>query len=207
VRLVAERDSAGQMPALAASSLNLPALAPSIWAFVVADAASFGIFFAVFSSERSVQAAQFAQSAAKLDIRLGLFNTLVLITSSWLVAHALAAARRNNVMGARRLLAGALGVASLFAVCKAFEYSTKVSHGLTPLTNEFFSFYYVLTGVHLLHYAIGFVALLYIRNSVLADGDVDARKLNWLQSGALYWHLVDLLWVFLFPMLYLQRAL
>ena len=180
--------------------------APSIWAFIVADTASFGIFFAVFMSERLGQPALYAQSARLLDRRLGLINTLILITSSWLVALAVAASRDGKMHQVRRLLPAGIAVGGCFGVIKVIEYTTKIEHGITPLTNDFFSYYFILTGVHFMHYLIGLAVLAVLTVRAFRPQPRDGGEDNWLESGALYWHMVDLLWIFLFPMLYLQAG-
>ena len=176
---------------------------PAIWSFIVADCAGFGIFFLVFMTERAGQPGLFASAARVLDVRLGLVNTLVLITSSWLVALATAAGRRGDARAVRRLLVAAIGVASIFGTIKISEYAIKVGDGITPLTNDFFMFYYVLTGVHFLHYAVGMAVLVAVAAMAFRAERIEGRTWHWLESGAIYWHVVDLLWIFLFPMLYL----
>ena len=176
---------------------------PAIWSFIVADCAGFGIFFAVFMSERAGQPALYAEAARHLDVRLGLANTLVLITSSWLVALATAAGRAGDIRAVRRFLVAAIMVASVFGAIKIGEYGIKVGDGITPLTNDFFMFYYVLTGVHFLHYAVGMAVLALVAALAFRSGTMEGKPWVWLESGAIYWHVVDLLWIFLFPMLYL----
>jgi nitric oxide reductase NorE protein len=178
---------------------------PGIWTFIVADCVGFAVFFLVFMMERMKDVALFDESARHLDIRLGVVNTVILVSSSWLVALAVAAMEQGQLVRARRLLLAGLGVASLFAVLKIAEYHAKIIAGIAPTTNGFFSFYFILTGVHFLHYLIGLGVLIAM---ILSLRQVDNRptKPNWLESGALYWHLVDLLWLFLFPMLYLLPA-
>lgn len=186
-----------------------PTKAPGIWIFIAFDCTSFGLFFFVFMSERIGQAAMFDRSARLLDPRLGLLNTFILITSSLLVAMANRAGRSGNFQTTRRLLIAAIIVATGFGVVKIAEYTEKLRAGITVTTNEFFTFYFALTGIHLLHYAIGLGVL-----AVLAGGtprpdastETRARYIGWLDGGALYWHMVDLLWVFLFCMLYLLGA-
>ncbi|MDB5976513.1 MAG: heme/copper-type cytochrome/quinol oxidase, subunit 3 [Nevskia sp.] len=195
-----ELDGENEYPEAGAESA--PAL-PSIWYFVVADCIGFGIFFFVFMSERLSQAALFDKSSRQLDVRLGLSNTLILITSSWLVALATQATRQRNFQRARRLLPMALLVASGFAILKGIEYGTKISHGISPLTNPYFMFYFVLTGVHFLHYLVGMVVLTVLTIKVRGAEVGGISFQMWMESGGIYWHLVDLLWVFLFPMLYL----
>lgn len=179
--------------------------APGIWAFIAADCAGFAIFFLVFMTERMKEPLLYDESARHLDIPLGVVNTLILISSSWLVALAITALEQGKRERAGRLLLFGLGVASLFAVFKIIEYQDKVAGGITPVTNSFYSFYFILTGVHFLHYLIG-LAVLIAMLVTLRRTNGSAEGTGWLESGALYWHMVDLLWLFLFPMLYLLPA-
>jgi nitric oxide reductase NorE protein len=194
--------SAGPAVANSATARPRPGF-PPIWSFIVPDCAGFGIFFVVFMTERAGQVALFESSARALDARLGLANTLVLITSSWLVALATEAAKAGEARRVRRWLVLAVAVASVFGVIKLAEYGLKVGQGITPLTNDFFMFYYVLTGVHFLHYAVGMAVLVVLAAMTFRAERVDERNWRWIESGAIYWHVVDLLWIFLFPMLYL----
>ena len=175
---------------------------PSIWTFLVIDSISFGLFFLVFMVERLGQPELFAASAHQLDPVLGLVNTLILVTGSWLVALAVAAGRQAEALKTRRLLIAAILVSSGFALVKVVEYGAKLSAGITITTNDFFTFYYALTGFHLFHYLLGMAALVYLAATAQRCG-VEPRYSTWLESGALFWHLVDLLWIFLFAMLYL----
>jgi nitric oxide reductase NorE protein len=182
--------------------------ASNIWMFIAFDCTSFGLFFMVFMIERLQQAELFDRSARHLNPELGLLNTCILITSSWLVALGNRAGREGAFEAARFRLWCAFAVGSLFALVKAFEYGAKIRSGITVFTNEFYTFYFALTGVHLFHYLIGLVVL-----GVLAagagrakTGEERGRYLAWLDGGALYWHMVDLLWVFLYAILYLLGA-
>jgi nitric oxide reductase NorE protein len=176
---------------------------PTIWTFVAADLASFGMLFAVFAVERAAQPHLFARSSILLDDKAGLANTLILITSSWVAALAVAAARRGQIIRVRRLLSLAIGLGTAFTIIKISEYTAKIGQGITPLTNDFFTYYFILTGVHFFHLIIGMIVLTGLAAGALNRGTIDKRYLGWLESGAIYWHMVDLLWVFLFPMLYL----
>lgn len=176
---------------------------PSIWTFIAIDCTSFGLFFAVFMWERLPQAALFDASAKMLDVRFGLANTLILITSSYLVALAVAAARRRDPMDMRRKLTLGIGVGAAFGVLKLAEYSVKIAGGITPQTNAFFGYYFGLTGVHFVHYVAGMIVLVLMLARARRDVTVDQGLTRLMVSGAIFWHMVDLLWVFLFPMLYL----
>ncbi len=182
---------------------------PAIWIFLALDCASFGLFFQVFMVERLDQAALFDASARQLDARLGFANACILITSSWLVAWATRTGMAGRVAEARRLLWTALAVGALFGVVKIWEYAEKISEGITVAANDFFVFYFALTGLHLLHYLAGMVLLAILATGPARAGDAAenlARYKVWLTGGGLYWHMVDLLWIFIFSLLYLVGA-
>ena len=103
------------------------------------------------------------------------------------------------------LLRYALGIGSIFLVVKAFEYGSLFTSGISPVTNDFFMYYFVLTGLHLLHYLGGMVALVVTLVRARKHG-LNAGYTRWIESVGVYWHMVDLIWIFLFPMLYLLRA-
>lgn len=186
------------MRAPVAETTPTPAPPPGIWTFIAADCVGFAVFFMVFMVERMKAPAAYDASSRLLDVRTGLANTLILITSSWLVALACDAALRGRRRAAGRLMLAGLGVGSCFAVLKIAEYQHKIAGGITPTTNDFFMFYFILTGVHFLHYLIGLGVLAMMIFALRREAAVP-----WLEYGALYWHMVDLLWLFLFPMLYL----
>jgi nitric oxide reductase NorE protein len=176
---------------------------PTIWTFIAADCASFAMFFMVFMSERASQVALFDQSARTLDLWLGLANTIILISSSFVVALANESARAGDLRKMRRRLWAGTLIASLFGGVKTWEYVAKISHGITPLTNDFFTYYFILTGVHFFHYVIGMGVLIALSTAAGRRVEVDRKFNDLVQWGGLYWHMVDLLWVFLFSMLYL----
>jgi nitric oxide reductase NorE protein len=179
--------------------------AAAIWTFITADVMAFGLFFLLFMIERAHTPGLFSRSAALLDSRLGLLNTLILVTSGWFTVLAVQAARRGDRGGVGRYLLLAFGVGAGFAVSKVAEYAGKISHGITMLSNEFFTFYFFLTGLHFLHFLVGMgvLAMLWLRVRREAP---DGPMLGWIESGGIYWHMVDLLWIMLFPLLYLLRA-
>ena len=183
--------------------------APAIWIFIALDCSSFGLFFLVFMAERLSQAALFDQSSQRLNAGLGFFNACILITSSWLVAWANVAGRKGDLRQARRLLLLAMGVAAGFGVVKTYEYCEKFAAGITVATNEFFTFYFALTGIHFVHYVVGMIVLGVLAKGPQTFGPQDqahAHYRKWLESGSLFWHMVDLLWIFIFSLLYLIGA-
>jgi nitric oxide reductase NorE protein len=176
---------------------------PGVWVFIGADMAAFGLFFLIFTYGRAAHPALYEQSRQALNPTIGLLSTLFLITSGWLVALAVGAARSGDRGPARILLVLAMLVGSGFAVNKIIEYSAKISSGITMLTNEFFTYYFIFTGIHFIHFLIGMVALAACVSKARSEPS-QARFLTWIESVVCYWHMVDLLWIVLFPMLYLQ---
>lgn len=182
---------------------------PAIWIFIALDCSSFGLFFLVFMVERLGQVAAFDHSSQQLNAVLGFLNACILITSSWLVAWANLAGRGGDIRAARRLLVWALAVGACFGAVKSYEYYEKLAHGVTVATHEFYTFYYALTGIHFIHYVVGMVLLGVLASGPQKYGPVAenrAHYLRWLEGGSLYWHMVDLLWVFIFSLLYLLGA-
>lgn len=200
-----------QQAELAATPLTgaRPERAPPIWTFIAFDCTSFGIFFVVFMVQRLGQSELFDRSSQLLNSGLGFLNACILITSSWLIAWANIAGKRGRLDEARRLLWAGIGVAACFGVVKMYEYYEKISSGITVSTNEFFTFYFALTGVHFLHYLIGMVVLVALTRGPSPFGtreESQASYAKWLEGGSLYWHMVDLLWIFIFSLLYLIGA-
>ncbi|MES2492565.1 MAG: cytochrome c oxidase subunit 3 [Pseudomonadota bacterium] len=176
-----------------------------VWVFIFADMCGFAVFFLLFMAGRMENLALYESGRELLDLRLGLANTLILLTSGAFMARAVRQARSADWVGARSSLWLTLIVGMLFAVSKGIEWGTKVSSGIGLLTNEFWTYYYVFTGIHFLHFVIGVGVLLVLIGR--CDKPIpQADKLRWIESGGAYWHMVDLLWIILFAMLYLLRA-
>ncbi|MFT3792290.1 MAG: cytochrome c oxidase subunit 3 [Rudaea sp.] len=182
-----------------------PGRALSILVFIGADLMAFAIFFVCFMATRAEHREAFAASARSLNLALGVLNTLILVTSSWLVVIAVHSARAGARARMRRTLALAMLVACGFAVTKGIEYGDKFAHGISIVTSEFFTFYFLLTGVHFLHFLVGMGAWTFVWIRAGRES-VDGALLPWIESAGLYWHMVDLLWLFLFPLLYLLRS-
>ena len=176
-----------------------------LWIFILGDMTLFAAILIVFLWDRRSDPVVFEESAHQLIQPIGAVNTLVLLLSSYLVVRATYAHRGGRHPQARRLVAGAVGCAAVFAGLKAFEYYSAISSGHTPSTGTFFTFYFVLTGLHLLHVIVG-TALLLVWQAMLK------RRGSWTGSQkvaegiASYWHMVDLLWVAIFTLVYLVSA-
>ncbi|MDH0639353.1 cytochrome c oxidase subunit 3 [Pseudomonas sp. GD03721] len=191
--------------AQAATPAHRANLLPGVLWFILADIMVFFMIFADFMMQRAGQLDVFEQSAATLDVQLGVLNTLILITSGLFVVFAVNAAKAGDRGATRRWLLVSFVVGAGFAVTKWYEWSGKLDQGITMYTNDYYMFYYTLTGAHFLHFIGGMVALA-ILWFLVGRQQINARLLNTIEAGALYWHMVDLLWIFLFPMLYLLGA-
>lgn len=174
----------------------------SMWFFVIGDLVIFGVYFVVYMYYRGQEQELFLASQAKLNTDIGAVNTVVLLTSSLFVALGTSAARAGKVADARRLFWMALATGAVFPVLKAFEYIPEVTAGLTPGTNLFFMFYYVMTGMHLCHVLLGLAILYFVIRNLPGPAE---NRTSLAATGATYWHMVDLLWIVLFALLYLMR--
>lgn len=169
-----------------------------IWIFIFLDLTVFSLFFIATTYYRSRDPAAFDAGQALLDPRLALVNTVVLVTGSLAAARAVQAVRLGNANIARKLLSGTALCGVLFAAIKIFEYHHLFGAGITINTSVFFLCYIGFTMVHLVHVIIGTIVLV-----TLAYLLPDRATPGAVECGALYWHMVDLLWLILFPLLYL----
>jgi nitric oxide reductase NorE protein len=174
----------------------------SMWVMVLGDLIIFGAYFIIFMIYRAMKPQEFLSSQEHLNINIGVLNTLVLVASSWFIARGVQAARAEDHDRALRLtyLGGLCGV--LFILIKAYEWSTKIAQGYTISSNDFFMFYYMLTGVHLFHVSLGLLILGVIARELR---NPRRRRMFMVESGATYWHMVDLLWIVIFALLYVMR--
>ncbi|MGE2726994.1 cytochrome c oxidase subunit 3 [Mycolicibacterium pulveris] len=175
---------------------------PSMWFFVIGDLIIFGVYFVVYMYYRGLNQELFLDSQAKLNYNIGAVNTVVLLTSSLFVALGTSAARAGKTADAYRLFCLALAAGAAFPVLKAFEYIPEIIAGMTPGTNLFFMFYYVMTGMHLCHVFLGLAILYFVVRNLRAPAE---PRISLVETGATYWHMVDLLWLVLFALLYLMR--
>jgi nitric oxide reductase NorE protein len=172
------------------------------WVFLFGDMIVFGVFFATFMYERAQAPELFDQSRQTLSITIGLINTLVLLTSSLFVVTAIRAIRSSERTAARLMLIGAIACGLAFVGLKAIEYTTKVNEGHTPDQNTFYLYYFILTGLHLFHVLIGITVLVLLLTQA-GRTEFSTKRMALIEGGGCFWHLVDLLWIVLFPLLYL----
>lgn len=175
-----------------------------IWMFIIGDLVIFSLLFSVFVYDRAGDVALYVESQRELNQNYGLFNTLLMLTSSWFVALGIHNARYHRFKFSSRCIVAAFLCGSGFITVKYFEYSEKFRAGFTVETNDFYMYYFVMTAIHLLHVIIGMGVLLYLWKLLQAPGFAD-DQINAMESGASFWHLVDVLWIVLFALLYLMR--
>ncbi len=187
-----------------------------MWLFLATEVLFFGGMFAGYTVYRILYPAAFAEGSGELDITLGTINTAVLLLSSLSMALAVHAAQTNSKQLLRYIFGTAL-LGSVFLGIKFFEYQHKFhehlvpgasfgqgaeSQHLDPHAELFFSFYFAMTGMHALHMVIGFGLMTWIALQARA-GRFSSEYYTPVEMVGLYWHFVDIVWVFLFPLLYL----
>jgi nitric oxide reductase NorE protein len=186
-----EETQAGGWGALSALPGN-----PMIWILILSELAAFGAFFIAFSAARLADPELFRTAQAELDRFLGAVNTLVLLTSGLCAALAVRARLDGKIGRCRLQLAGAALLGVVFLAIKLVEYADKIGRGLTLTTNKFFELYYLMTGFHALHVVMGIVILAIVAWKASIEN---------VETGTAFWHMVDLIWVMLFPIVYLIR--
>ncbi len=172
----------------------------AVWFFIFAELAVFGILFIGFGIARSLDPATFSAGREVLHPWTGLINTIGLITASYLVAlsvHHL----RDGKPGTAALLWGAIAASCIYTFGKLWEYIDLYSNGYNLGTDTFFMFYFFLTFFHFMHVVLGQIVLVVLAVKV-KKGEYTGDDMNSMESGASYWHMVDLVWLVLFPMLY-----
>ncbi|MGL9622674.1 cytochrome c oxidase subunit 3 family protein [Bradyrhizobium sp. U531] len=167
---------------------------PMIWVLIFSELAAFGLFLGAFVIARALHPAVFAAGQATLDAHLAGINTIVLVTSGWAAARATAAARAGERGRARGWLFGAMALGGVFIAVKLTEYAGEIAQGNGLETSPFFTLYFLLTGFHLLHVGLGIVILAVVSRGARAPG---------VETGTAFWHMVDLLWIVMFPIIYL----
>jgi nitric oxide reductase NorE protein len=175
---------------------------PDMWAFVLFEAFVFTAYFAVYVFSRAQSPDLFRASQATLDLRVGAFHTLVLLTGSLCVARGVQAARGGAYRTATTNVLLTVLCGAVFLVAKVREWAAAIERGFTFTTDSFFSFYYFLTAIHFLHLSIGFVVLAV---AVRELRDPARRSQEVVETCATYWHTIDFLWVLLFALLYVGR--
>lgn len=184
-----------------AASPHIPGEA-ELWIFILGDMLVFALFFGIWSVNHALKPELFSQSHAQINQTLGLINTLALLTSSWCVALGLNHAREGFFTVAGRWFRRAAALGGLFIAVKFVEYREKIIAGVDALNNEFFMYYFVFTGIHLLHVLVGLLAL-WLMMRRCANPKPDLGDMPFLEGAGVYWHMVDVLWIVWFLLIYL----
>ena len=175
-----------------------------VWLIILLELLTFAILFIAFAFSRVRELEVFNAAQSTLDLHMGAVNTVLLITGSWCVASAVRAVRRDaSKLGARWLVA-ALVCGCGFLFLKVTEYADKMALGVDLSSNTFYMFYFMLTGFHFLHVVVGVLALAYLWFKT-QRGDYGSHDCHALETGGAFWHMVDLLWIVLFPLVYVMR--
>ncbi len=183
-----------------------------MWLFIFTELLLFGGLFIVYSMYRYLHPTAFHLAAKELNLTVGTLNTVILLVSSMTIAMSTTAIQKKDKRTTLILIGITLVLALVFLVNKYFEWSLKISHGLypgSPLLEElgkgdtlFYGLYYFMTGLHALHIIVGMVFLSWVFVYVWKD-KLTFDNFQLLENGGLYWHLVDVIWIFLFPLFYL----
>lgn len=183
-----------------------------MWLFLFTELLLFGGLFLVYAVYRHEYIDQFKVAAMALNTTVGALNTIILLTSSLTVALSIAALQKGNKKLSIMLLVMTNILALAFMINKYFEWSEKIHHGIFPGSEImlnlpdgqilFYGLYYIMTGLHGLHVIIGLVFLTIVLGFIIT-GSVNKDSYVKLENAGLYWHLVDLIWIFLFPLFYL----
>jgi nitric oxide reductase NorE protein len=175
---------------------------PGAWVFILADLTVFAVLFVVFMAHRDARPALYARSQLELHRSFGVINTLLLLTSSLGVVVAVRALRRRMHRLAQGMLAASLLCGCAFLFNKYLEWSGLLTHHHKPSGSNFFMYFFVLTGLHAFHVLLGMAMLVAVfilaRKPTLTEG-----QMAFVEGGTCFWHMVDLLWVVLFALLYL----
>lgn len=175
---------------------------PDMWAFVLFETLIFTSYFVVYLLFRTQNRELYLHAQADLDIRIGIFNTIVLLSSSWAVARCVQASRDGAYRKALTNAFLTIFFGVVFLVAKVFEWVKEIRMGNGFTTNEFFQHYFFLTSIHFLHLVIGFVVMGVVVYQLWSP---KRRCQELVETGATYWHTVDFLWVLIFALLYVVR--
>lgn len=176
----------------------------AMWFFIFAELLVFGIFFLAYAFARAADPLLFTASQARIDQLGGAINTVLLITSSYAVARAVAAVKVDALRSCRRWLELAMLLGLGFVALKLAGFADLTARGIDLSTDTFFMFYLSLTGFHFLHVLMGLIILAAVWLKARRGG-YSAAEHTGVETGASYWHMVDLVWIILFTLVYVLR--
>lgn len=172
-----------------------------VWWFLASEIVLFGGLIGAYLMSR-LASTGWSEMAAHLSVAIGTVNTLILLTSSLTMVLAFAAAEKGDQEGIRTWLLWTVLLGFAFLIVKEYEWSNELLAGFSPTAGGFWSFYYLMTGLHALHVLGGVVVNLVLLIGALM-GFLKGREYR-VELAGLYWHFVDIVWIFLFPLLYLS---
>lgn len=172
--------------------------------FVLFDLFYFADLFVLYAYDRSKNVDLFRASQQVVSASIGTINTVLLLTSSWFVVVAIQMAKQENGKISAEFFRAAIGCGALFIMLKGFEYAGKFHAGLSLVTNDFYMYYFVLTGFHGVHVLIGMLLLSICWNKARTVVSCEAQ-IPFFEKCGTYWHVVDIIWIMLFALLYLVR--
>ena len=175
---------------------------PDMWMFVLFETLLFTGYFSVYLVSRTQNQDLYLQSQADLDLRIGVFNTIALLLSSWAIARCVQASREGNYRSALTNAFLTISFGFVFLISKIIEWVKEIRMGNTFTSDEFFQHYFFLTSIHCIHVLIGFVVLGVVVYQLWSPA---RRSQQLVETGATYWHTVDFLWVLIFALLYVVR--
>ena len=175
-----------------------------IWLFLASEIMLFGGLFSAYILLRVGSPVWPPSGETHLNIPLATLNTFNLILSSWTIVKSWVALKENDIKGFKMFMGITLLCSIVFLIIKYFEYTAKFHHGIFPSTDNFFGIYFTLTGLHGLHVIGGLILNYYHWGPGIKMWDTEPERFtNRIEVAGLYWHFVDLVWIFLFPALYL----
>ncbi len=176
----------------------------AIWAAILAEMSEFAVMFIVYFLAKVHHPEVFAAGPTKLSTLAGTANTLIMLTSSFFVVRAIIAMRADKPKTCARWLWGAVSMGGFYLVIKIFEYQWNTAQGLDVETNIFYGVYYYITFNHFLHVGWGSAAIIWVIYRV-KTGIYTSKEHEGLLNIAVYWHMIDLAWITIFPLLYVIR--
>jgi cytochrome c oxidase subunit III len=176
----------------------------AVWILIWAELSEFALFFIVYLVVRSHNPEIFSEGPKHLNTLAGALNTLVLLTSSYCVARAMAGIRAGNTDTCMKWLTATLAMGLTYCGIKAWEYHWNGEAGIDSRTDLFYTLYYYLTFNHLLHVLVGMCTISWAMFRVQL-GAFSPQQHQGLEGAACYWHMIDLAWIIIFPLLYVLR--
>ena len=178
---------------------STPAKKLAVWWVVASEIVIFGGLLASYIMHRLAHDS-WAEQAAHTNVWIGAFNTFVLLSSSLSAMLAHQAAEQGNGPKAAKLLYATMGGALTFVIVKSLEWTMEISHGFTITSSTFWSFYYTAAGLHALHVIAGAIIMAFV--AATAKKNLELHRVELI---GIYWHFVDIIWIFLFPLLYIAK--